>query len=48
MKVSEARNLNRDVVESGLTFAGFAVSICVFIFFAYVFLFYDLPFSFFL
>lgn len=26
MKVSEARSLDRDVVESGLTFAGFAVS----------------------
>ena len=26
MKVSEARSLDRDVVETGLTFAGFAVS----------------------
>ena len=25
MKVSEARSLDREVVESGLTFAGFAV-----------------------
>lgn len=28
MKVSEARNLERDTVESGLTFAGFAVFNC--------------------
>jgi len=26
MKVSEARSLDRDVVETGLAFAGFAVS----------------------
>lgn len=26
MKVSEARSLDRDVVETGLTFAGFAVN----------------------
>jgi len=26
MKVSEARSLDRDIVESGLTFAGFAVN----------------------
>lgn len=48
MKVSEARNMDRDVVESGLTFAGFAVSNYVFNLFAlFIFLFYGLLFSFF-
>jgi hypothetical protein len=36
MKVGEARSLDRDVVETGLTFAGFAVSNKSFYFLAVV------------
>lgn len=39
MKVSEARSLDRDVVESGLTFSGFAVILTFFIR-SFVFIYY--------